>query len=420
MKKLFILLSFAIVPFCSFSQKLAFDTTSSWSTLLVRAKEMKRLIYIDFYTSWCGACKVMDKEVYPDLEVGKKFNSTFVNVKVDAEKGEGVDLAKKYNIMFYPSSVFINPQDESVVFISTGYMTPKEFLEKADTAMIGDVKGHFSEMEKDFQKGRRDFDFLMNYFNEKYLYAQNVSQAVDAFTMTYSMDTFFSRKYRQLSHLRLDIDSKTLGEVVNRIANGRYVESSKYAVKPGSDSIVFHYIRPFFKELLDRSFDVAIEKAKENKNEAHLNTVISYFDKIALSGVQTIRDKKYYSMRFYRHGDDVPKLIDYTTYYLTKVILPNIDKGLEMDSFYNKQRSYPRKIGDFTQKNIAELYGSVKAYTDFVSDATALDAAEKWAEKLVALDDSKKNLTLYAALLRKKGKFNEALIIEKRAIDKGQ
>ena len=37
----------------------------------------------------------MATQVFPQEKVGNYFNKTFVNAKFDAEKGEGIDVAKK-------------------------------------------------------------------------------------------------------------------------------------------------------------------------------------------------------------------------------------------------------------------------------------------------------------------------------------
>lgn len=69
------------------------------------AKAEQKLLFMDFYTDWCGPCKVMANTIFPKKEVGDYLNPKFVCLKVNAEKGEGVELAKRYAVKAYPTLV---------------------------------------------------------------------------------------------------------------------------------------------------------------------------------------------------------------------------------------------------------------------------------------------------------------------------
>ena len=62
------------------------------------------------------------------LVAAKYYNSTFINISVDAEKGKGIELARKYGVKGYPTFVFINP-DGSLTKKTSGYRSPENFLE---------------------------------------------------------------------------------------------------------------------------------------------------------------------------------------------------------------------------------------------------------------------------------------------------
>ena len=95
-----------ILPLSSFAQGVDFKSLTMKEAQVVAVKE-KKMIFIDFYTTWCGPCKMMSSEVFTQDQVGEYFNRTFVNLKVDAEKGEGVELAKKYQVKAYPTFVVL-------------------------------------------------------------------------------------------------------------------------------------------------------------------------------------------------------------------------------------------------------------------------------------------------------------------------
>ena len=80
----------------------------SLTKALELAKSEKKLVFIDCYTSWCGPCKIMAKEVLPQKEVGDFLNELFVCVKYDMEEGEGPELAKKYKVDAYPTFLLLN------------------------------------------------------------------------------------------------------------------------------------------------------------------------------------------------------------------------------------------------------------------------------------------------------------------------
>jgi thiol-disulfide isomerase/thioredoxin len=106
---------------------------SSWNEIRIKAKHENKLIFIDFYTDWCGPCKLMSSNIFPLQEVGNFYNQHFVAVKMNAEK-EGKALAQQYNVKAYPTMVFINPDGELVSQI-VGSVDAKELILRAQNAL---------------------------------------------------------------------------------------------------------------------------------------------------------------------------------------------------------------------------------------------------------------------------------------------
>jgi len=76
---------------------------------LFKAKAEKKAIFFDAYAVWCGPCKNMESNVFTDEALGDYFNEHFVSIRIDMEKGEGPDLAKKFtSIDGYPSMLFLD------------------------------------------------------------------------------------------------------------------------------------------------------------------------------------------------------------------------------------------------------------------------------------------------------------------------
>lgn len=66
------------------------------------AKAEGKLIFVDFYTQWCGPCKRMAATVFPQKEIGDYLNPNYVCLKLDAE-AEGAELAKTVGVKAYPT-----------------------------------------------------------------------------------------------------------------------------------------------------------------------------------------------------------------------------------------------------------------------------------------------------------------------------
>lgn len=77
-------------------------------------KQPERLIFVDAYTTWCGPCKWLSANVFTKPEVGEYFDEHFVNVKVDCEKGDGINLAREWKISAYPTLLILSPDGEVV------------------------------------------------------------------------------------------------------------------------------------------------------------------------------------------------------------------------------------------------------------------------------------------------------------------
>lgn len=67
----------------------------------------------------------MAQTVFSLPTVGYYYNQTFINLKIDAEEGEGITLAKKYGVRSYPTYAFVDPATEEIVHRSSSRQTPR-------------------------------------------------------------------------------------------------------------------------------------------------------------------------------------------------------------------------------------------------------------------------------------------------------
>lgn len=129
---------------------------------IVQAKKENKMIFVDFYTSWCAPCKMMAADIFPQKEVGDFYNSKFVNVKIQCDdKGYGVALGKKYNVAAYPTLMYLDSEGKTVHSIAGG-LDSRGFIELGKTAI--DPNKNQLTMIKAYDAGNRDQVFLEKYF----------------------------------------------------------------------------------------------------------------------------------------------------------------------------------------------------------------------------------------------------------------
>ena len=74
MKRLGLIITCLFVNFTLFAQEGVCFRDLSYHQALEVAKAEKKLLFVDCYTSWCGPCQQMAKEVFSQKEAGDYFN----------------------------------------------------------------------------------------------------------------------------------------------------------------------------------------------------------------------------------------------------------------------------------------------------------------------------------------------------------
>lgn len=168
MKKI-ILLLLLITPFLCQAQEtgVKFETTLTWAQVKAKAKSENKYIFVDCYATWCGPCKMMDRDVYPDAKVGQAVNSKFVSVKVQMDRtaGDGAYVKNWYAaadelkaggyVTAYPCFLFFTP-DGKIVYSELGYRSPEEFIKITESALDPE-KARYYVRVIDYRNGIKDY-----------------------------------------------------------------------------------------------------------------------------------------------------------------------------------------------------------------------------------------------------------------------
>ncbi|HJA15839.1 MAG TPA: thioredoxin family protein [Candidatus Butyricimonas faecavium] len=144
------------------NRSINFEQTKEWKKVLKKAKKEKKLVFVDCYTSWCGPCKMLAKNVFTNDEVADFFNTHFVNVKFDMEKDtDGVMLKKQFDVHFFPTLVFVDPVSGEVLHRLVGAGKPDWLIAGAKLAM--DPDNNLRNLMKRYENGERGAVFIRNY-----------------------------------------------------------------------------------------------------------------------------------------------------------------------------------------------------------------------------------------------------------------
>jgi len=95
-------------------------------------------------------------------------------MRVDAEKGAGVELAKQYNIRGYPTIVFVNSEGEEIERI-VGYLPQDRFF--SELQRIDRGEDTYASLENQVQESPKDVALLVNFaqkIEERNQYSQDV------------------------------------------------------------------------------------------------------------------------------------------------------------------------------------------------------------------------------------------------------
>lgn len=158
----------------AFGQGITFNK-KDWETVLKESKKTQKPIFLDAYTTWCGPCKKMDKRVFKNQTVGEFYNTNFINIKMDMEKGIGIQLAKKYRIRAYPTFLYLDEKGE-ILHKVAGYHNEEKFIAVGRKALNPQFR--LGELDRYYNVGVRKPKFLYKYAYAKKLASDKTHRVI--------------------------------------------------------------------------------------------------------------------------------------------------------------------------------------------------------------------------------------------------
>ncbi len=334
-----------------------------WSNVLAKASQENKLIFVDAYTTWCGPCKMMDRNVFSTRKVGDFFNENFINVKIDMETGEGPALARQFGVRAYPTFLFVNASGETV-HRGLGYHEPDDFLALGKEAL--DADNNLYAQKQRYEKGDRDPEFLYQFALQLY----------DAQDEDYPL---IAEEYLKTQK---DWNTKNNLDLI-------------YKTSDASGSAMFDYFlknKPVFEEEYGtRAVNGKIQYFVQNEIYASRQT-----------GDQT-QLKKLLKILHPGRAEEM----------LARLQLSFLAQNEQYDEYAKAAIDF---YGKYKAENWDELNEVAWLFYETVDNPSQLKHAVKWAKQSIKMDPNYYNHDTLALLYHKLGKTKKAIKLGKKAI----
>ena len=421
MKRHSIIISALLFSVLGFSQGIKFEQ-GSWKEVLEKARQINKPIFLNVYKSWSVPCKRMNNEVFPLVEVGKVYNANFICYQLDAEKGEGIEIAKKYNIEVYPTYLFINGNEKSF-FNSVGTMDTKDFIALSTSALFAmNDTIPITVWEKEYLEKKNDTTFILAYINKRSRLSLPVATLFDEYLKLIPEE-------ERTSDPVLEMYKKVVHSLNEHSFAVEYLLKNKTNFIGKHNNSFNDYLYQMAKQTMWN------DVRSKSKNEELLAIAVEAYDQLPKNTVREQRDEIYIEYYFLTRETD--QYLVYATHfcdnYLMKLSTDSIDKTDQLFvKILDKQLNsitYPESIANGMEEAISRYKHMTRdrvgdklnnfAWEVFkrVSDTEILKNALRWSGRSLELSiNNPYRLDTYANLLYKLGQKEEAITKEEEAL----
>ena len=391
-----------------------------FQAMLDKAKAENKLIFMDVYTTWCGPCKMLDRNTFSDAQVGSKFNASFVNYKLDAEKGEGINIARKYAVRAYPNMLFINGQGE-VVHRVVGYRPPEELLKEGEAAgQKAATMKPLSWFDENYAAKKTDKAFMQAYATQLKIANKDNSKVLGEYLALLSPEEKVAEPAVKLAADNL---SQLEGPAYELLA-GIMRESSKHprgVLQAAYSGLMQVKSSTFQKAVLNKDrklLDKLIQVSKETDGPGAAAQIEQYELEFAkatgdLSMIRKSTEQK--AETFMKYKKEELAKMDVEQYALFK--RQALAEGVDTTAAQFKMMEDMMK-NSASQGAAQELNNLAWSYVETMTDKADWTKALAWSARSLELDRDANYLDTYGNLLYKLGRKPEAIKIATEALEK--
>jgi|GEM_PF-707905 len=406
----------------------------SWAEVMEEARQTSKPVFVSLYTPGNAVAEKMYKEVLMRRDAGQFYNKNFICCHIDAGKGEGVEIAKKYNVKKAPTYLYIKPDGELCYIINTDMDAQKFIVETVKALENLNDPRPLSVLEKEYAEKKNDPDFLLTYMKKRTLIRKSNAALLEEYLalqpaekrITNEIIQLYKREWESFGCLNMDVNTLTF----------KSLSEHRASINPTGRNDV--------DRLIYEAIEYTFQKAGKSKDERLFKQALAEYGKLPSIYKRNHYEERY-CMGYYQQAGDTEKYIRYATDYCQMALMPvspdsiaELDKKPleEMDQrshFYFMKRikneNLTGKDSILFQQEMAKSAHRQGDYYCFVlnsiawsffkqaTDVRALKNALRWSKRSLEFRPYNQScLDTYANLLYKSGKTKKAIEIEKEAL----